>query len=285
MPRPARRPGRRDAIRLAVVSDVHGNLPALEAAFDRARGLGVDTIVHAGDLINGPASRECLELCEAEGIAGVGGNHEGYVLHCDDADAPEAWQTDRFDPARWTRATLSSAQISAVAGWPELLRPHADVAIVHAAPGDRHYRFAGFVGDRSAQDAYAPLSAEIVVCGHTHREHARRTDGKLIINMGSTGAPLLGDPRPRLLLLEKRDGSWSWELLRVPYDPTHVLELARRHGWLALGGVAATMVHEMLTGRPSSRDFIRWWSLCASEDEPVDAYRTYARSRGVEPLL
>ena len=273
--------------RIAVLSDAHGNLPALEAAAAHARGLSVDVLLHAGDMVNGPASAEVLDYLTANGIPGVFGNHEEYVLDCTDADASDTLRSDRFASVRWTRGTLSDAHLAQMASWPVTLQPHPDVTVLHGSTQSLRARLAEETTDDEVLAMYRDIHARAIVSGHTHLPHIRRLNGTVFVNAGSTGRPVDDDGRAAYALLTKGDGAWQAEIMRVPYDTRPVLDAARRlGGWLeGGGGFAAIMLHEMLEGRRWGQPFLRWWNKAAPGLGVDDAYRAFARHVGADPLI
>jgi len=276
--------------RLAVLGDVHGNLPAFEATLADAATLAPDLVAHAGDMVNGPCSAAVMDRVLADGLPGVYGNHEDYVLRCADPDAPSLWRTDRFDPARWTRGTLSPRHLGEIGRWPISRRidvgTAGNVALVHGTTADLRGYFGPRTTDDEARAMYADIAAPVIVCGHTHVPHIRRMDGMLIVNVGATGVPADGDPRAAYALVESREGAWHAKIRRVAYDTRAILDAARRSGWLEHGGgIAATMLHDMLTGGGWMTPFVHWWEETCPEARSADAYRCYARLRGIAPLI
>ena len=273
--------------RIAVFSDMHGNFPALEAALDHARSLSADIIVHAGDMVNGPASAEVLDFLAAHDLPGVFGNHEEYVLQCTDPAAPDTLRSDQYAPVRWTRTTLTEAHLAEIASWPVTMNPHPDVTILHGSTESLRARLAVETTDDELLRMYRSIRTPVIVSGHTHMPHLRRLNGTAFVNAGSTGRPVDGDRRGAYALLTHRNGTWETEIVRVPYDTQPLLDAARKPGgWLECGGgLAAIMLHEMLDGHRWGKPFLQWWPVEAPSLNVHDAYRSYARMTGVMPLI
>jgi len=215
---------------------VHGNLPALEAALEHAATFAPGLVAHAGDMINGPASAEVMDRLMDDGCLGVYGNHEDYMLRCNDPDAPARWSTERFASGQWTKAALSSVHLSEIASWPVVRRVHPEVTIVHGSTASLGARFADEVSDDDVRSMYSDIPTPVIVCGHTHLPHTRTLDGKTIVNVGSTGVPHDGSCDAKYVMLVKDEaGGWRHEQHRAPYDPDIVLRMARESGWLADG--------------------------------------------------
>ena len=90
-------------MRIAILADIHGNLPAFEAALDHASRQRVDRTIVAGDIVNGsPDSAACWRLARSLGYPIVRGNHERYVARYGTAAGDPAWLSEQFAPVRWT---------------------------------------------------------------------------------------------------------------------------------------------------------------------------------------
>lgn len=221
-------------MRLAVISDIHGNLPALEAALADIATRGVDATYHLGDLVGyGPWPNEVIERIRDEGIAGVAGNYDTTVAHnhpscgCQHHDARHrALSAESY---RWTAARTSAASRRFLASLPFRLdiRPfggHAGgptLILVHGAATlntvywreDRTDRFCTkMVGLLRARDGDA------VFFGHTHKPWTRSFNGRTLVNTGSVGRPKDGDPRGSYALVEVGTGGIEVIFPRVPYD-------------------------------------------------------------------
>lgn len=230
-------------MRVALISDIHGNLPALEAvAADIARR-GADRVVVLGDNVSGPLlPLETARYLMSSGWPALAGNHERQVLEPGpDGRAP----SDRFAFERLGEEELA---------WMRSLPPTArfdDVFLCHGTPrSDIEYFLETVEGDgirlASAAEIEARAngeSAALVACGHTHHPRAvRRAGGQLIVNPGSVGLPAFSTDRPaphavqngspdaRYAIAERSAGFWSAQLIAVPYDFAPMAALAERGG-------------------------------------------------------
>lgn len=214
---------------LAVLYDVHGNLPALEAVIADARGRGADRFLLGGDYAAfGAWPVEAVAVCEAlgEDATWIRGNWERW-LGGDDADLPDsdvpqgARETalDLLDPAAVAR--LAALPGSAVVD---------GTLYCHASPGSDMRSFAPEASEDDGELVPAEGPARIVF-GHTHVQFRREVerDGELLtlVNPGSVGLPLDGDPRAAYALV---DDSGGLELLRVEYDRAASATALRRLG-------------------------------------------------------
>ncbi len=206
VPRPGGRSrcGSLRGMRVAIVSDVHGNLVAFEAVLADLERVRPDLTVHGGDLaFNGPRPAECVDRVRELGWPGVIGNTD-QALDGHPAQPRAAWAHDRIGPERntWLQAL------------PMEWRDGDRLALVHAVPGDLWRAVFPDAGDAELHAVYGPLGAGIAVYCHIHRPFVRRIGDLTVANSGSVGMPFDGDPRASYLLVE--DG--QPEVQRVPYD-------------------------------------------------------------------
>ncbi|GAB2879236.1 metallophosphoesterase family protein [Pseudoduganella ginsengisoli] len=232
-------------MRIAALSDIHGNLWALEAVLADIARRGADLIVNLGDIVSGPLlPGETADRLMALALPTVAGNHERQVL----TQAPE-----RMGPSDlYAHQQLTQKQRAWLAGLPGTLRLNDDVQMVHGTPrSDVTYWLESVTAPQGMRPATyeevaeraAGAAAPLVLCGHTHVPRAvQLDDGRLIVNPGSVGLQAYDDDRPyphqvengtphaRYALLEKQAHGWQVELLAVPYDWREAAELAARNG-------------------------------------------------------
>ncbi len=207
---------------IAVISDIHGNLWALQAVLQDLDRLDLLQVIVAGDFaLGGPRPAECVELIRRRGYPAIRGNTDEWLTDASDRIT---------DAVSWTSAQLSDADRRYLAGLPFLWRmPHqaGDLVVVHATPWS--------IGDVVPPDApeslvgrvFAEAQAAVVVYGHIHIAYVREFGGKLLVNPGSVGLPFDGDQRASYACLTADGGAWRATLRRVPYDVATVLQAAR----------------------------------------------------------
>jgi putative phosphoesterase len=213
-------------MRVAVVTDVHGNLPALEAALSAAEALGVDALYCGGDLVGyGPRPNEVCALIEDRGIPMIYGNYD-YAIGRDLEDCGCAYPTahERALGQRsvdWTLANTDARSKAFMRGLPFDLRVDLDgrrVRLVHGSPRKvNEYLFE----DKPAslyERLAAQAEADVLVFGHTHKPWIHESGGVLFVNCGSLGKPKDGDPRGAFAVLELADRRVEASIERVPYD-------------------------------------------------------------------
>ncbi len=191
-------------MKLAIVSDVHGNLVALEAVLADLDRLRPDLVVHGGDLaFNGPRPAECVDRIRELGWPGVIGNMD-RALESHSQHPRVGWAAERIGAER-------SAWLQAL---PMEWRDEDRVALVHAVPGDLWRAVQPDTEDAELLATYGPLGARVAVYCHIHRPYVRAIGELTVANTGSVGLPTDGDPRASYLLVE--DG--RPEVRRVAHD-------------------------------------------------------------------
>jgi predicted phosphodiesterase len=209
-------------MRVALVSDIHGNLAALDAVVADLDHRAPDLVLHGGDLaLMGPRPAEVVDRVRELGWAGVVGNTdellwrpEEHARQLERAPGLAALLDLIFDGyAPDTRERLGDARVTWLRGLPAEQRTEA-LTVVHAQPGDLWRAPMPDAGDRELSRTYAALGAARVGYGHIHRPFVRALDGLTVANAGSVGLPWDGDPRAAYLLLD--DG--VAETVRVEYD-------------------------------------------------------------------
>lgn len=229
-------------MRYALVSDVHANLPALEAVLAHVDAhAAADAVLHLGDLVGyAPWPNETVALVRARGIAGVAGNYDSTVAtgykHCG----------CRYEDARqehlahlsyeWTRAAVSEETRRFLAALPFRmdLRPAGGhlpgpaLILVHGTPTLNTLYWTEDRGDDFCAKMAAAAGArpgDVICFGHTHKPWHREVGGVHFVNTGSVGRPKDGDPRAGYVVVEMAPGAPpSVELVRVAYDVERAAE-------------------------------------------------------------
>lgn len=215
--------------RIAVITDAHANLPALEAALAAIDTLGCDEVVHTGDAIGiGPFPAETLDrLLTMPCIHFAMGNHDAWFALGFPPNVSE-WMSDgeRLHH-EWVHAQLSTDHRSAVARWPwSVAHDTEDARLVftHYGQPDGFGGFAPIVREPSGSDldaVFRSANADLVFYGH-HHQRSDLTGNARYVNPGSLGCHV--EPVARFAVLDvDRDGAVSVAFHQEPYDPTPVL--------------------------------------------------------------
>jgi putative phosphoesterase len=211
-------------VKIAIVSDVHGNLDALEAVLEDLAAVQPDLVIHGGDLaFNGPQPVECIDRIRELGWPGVLGNTD-QALWAIPETLPENTIRTFEAIAAVTTSWLGPERVAWLKTLPLVWRDQDRVALVHAVPGDTWKVVDAGADDEELRQVYGPLQASLAVYCHIHRPYIRRLDGFTVANSGSVGMPFDGDPRAAYLVVE--DGTPV--IRRVAYDvERHVAHLER----------------------------------------------------------
>jgi putative phosphoesterase len=234
-------------MKIAALSDIHGNLAALEAVLEDIHERGADLIVNLGDILSGPL--QCAETADRLmplRLPTISGNHERQLLTL---EFDQMRVSDRF-----AASVLRPDHRAWIAALPETLRLD-DVLMVHGSPrsdlecfletvtesGMRHASLA------EVEERAGRTNAALILCGHTHVPGAvRLSGGRLVVNPGSVGLQAFeddypfpykveaGSPHARYAMLESSGGRWSAKLLAVSYDwdgAALLAETRERNDW------------------------------------------------------
>ncbi len=229
-------------MKIAAISDIHGNLGALDAVLADIDRRGVDTIVNLGDILSGPLlPRETADRLMALELPTIRGNHERQLL------AQEREGMALSD--RYAADCITALQREWLAALPTTRWATEDVFLCHATPDSD---VACFLEDiRQGELIGAPLArieeragacaAALILCGHTHIPRiSHLANGRLIVNPGSVGIqayaghhPIphiveVGSPHARYAIVERVASGWVTELIAVPYDWEAAARIAER---------------------------------------------------------
>jgi diadenosine tetraphosphatase ApaH/serine/threonine PP2A family protein phosphatase len=229
-------------MRVAVVSDIHANLHALDAVLAELDRDPPDQIWSLGDVVGyGPRPNECCRFVRDRAAVGLVGNHDLVVLG--DVDVAE-FNPDAGRAAAWTREEIDDASEAYLRG----LAPAgtADgVELYHASPRDPVWEYV--LDDRAVEAAFALTRSPFVLIGHSHVPIVARLDDRgvdaahapggteieaaserLLLNPGSVGQPRDGDPRAAYLLLDLGAGRASFRRVAYPVERTQAEIRERR---------------------------------------------------------
>jgi hypothetical protein len=253
-------------MRIAILADIHGNLPAFEAALDHVARQHVDRLIIAGDVVVGsPDTAACWRLAQTLGCPIVSGNHERSVAHFGRPDAPAEWVTERFAPVRWAVEQLTQAERAAIDALPPALRMPdlPDLLVVHASLRSDRDSIMPYTPDEQLAEMFPILQERWIVRAHNHVGQVRLWDERTIITAGAVGLPLDGSPTAQYLRLEQRAGGWRIFHQAVPYDLDAALRRFRETGYLdAAGPMARLYMREVATAShqivPFLRAYARW---------------------------
>ena len=215
--------------RLAVLSDVHGNVTALEAVRKALKKEKPDAVIVAGDLVmNGPepsAAIDALRAMESDGATIVQGNTDVAVADFDYA-AAFPWFTDGVPDAHraaaeWAHDELGDERLGwlrRLASERRLMLDDTMVLACHASPGSQTQGFDSQLDPSVVLELISRTDARVICCGHTHLPDVRDLGWKLIVNDGSAGWIFDGDPTASWALIEIDGATVNAEIRRTEFD-------------------------------------------------------------------
>jgi putative phosphoesterase len=217
-------------MRIAIVSDIHGNRAAFEAVLADLRVSSPDLILHGGDLADsGSSPVEIVDQIRDLGWPGVMGNTDEMLARPESLTefaTRNPKMRSLFDAieemAAATRAALGEDRLAWLGQLPRV-QIHSPLALVHGTPESPWRAPSPEAGDAELESVYGPMGMPVAVYGHIHHSYFRRLSGITVANSGSVSLSYDGDRRASYLLL---DGA-SPEIRRVEYDvETEVKALA-----------------------------------------------------------
>jgi len=203
-------------MKIAFISDIHANFPALEAVLENLSQRGVRKIYCAGDIVGYNAfPNETVTRLDEEDVAAVRGNHDEAVLK----DTPSNFNIPAKRAVDWTRRNLSEDSTKYLEGLDYEMRRQVggnEIYITHGSPKDNlnEYVHEEEVTDRRIS-RWFETGPDVIVLGHTHQQFTQYVGETLVVNPGSVGQPRDRDPRAAFAVFDTETG--EVDLCRVEY--------------------------------------------------------------------
>lgn len=242
-------------MKVLFLSDIHANFPALWRALEAARRRGAERVVCAGDLVGfGPHPVEVLRLLEERKVQCIRGNVERKLLPLL-GESPQRLRKllleKAMGPLAWTALQLGERERRFLEGLPERLEMEVEgvrVLVVHGSPRkDTDYLYPSLTA-AALRARLGSLRPGLLVSGHSHIPFARRVDGVLVVNCGSAGKPVDGDPRGAFAVADLLEGRARAKIVRFAFPVERVVRDLRERRAGARG------VEAFAEGRKGSDD-------------------------------
>ena len=219
-------------MKIIVLGDIHGNLPALEVVLREARAEGYDLLCHTGDLVGyAPYPEETVSLVRSAKIPGVRGDIDHRIAG--EAEGPGVGGDPVSRPFEekafaWTLLHTEKLTRSFLGNLPFERRIETGgrrAVLLHATPIDLDRCLWESMDEDYFREMGEVAEADIIIFGHTHRPYHRKVDGRHFVNVGSVGYPRDGNPRTGYAVI-KTDGDVEVRYHRFPYDTDRLLRAA-----------------------------------------------------------
>jgi predicted phosphodiesterase len=269
----------------AVIADLHGNLPALDAVLVDLERVQPDRIVVAGDFVNrGPQSRAVLERIAPYGFPAISGNHDTWLCAlARGAGRPDGWETSWWTPVRLATAELTPEWVAWLEALPPTLRLElpgaAPVRIVHGSPRHSREGMGRMRTDAQVAEALAGVEERTVIGAHIHYPYERSVGSVHVVVVGAVGCPFNGDIAAQYGLFTWDGDGWRFAQRRVEYDHEPVYAAWRDNGYLDDGSMASRLM--LLEHQTARTHFVPFWEWCMARglDMTSDAYEVFAAER------
>lgn len=233
-------------MRVAVVSDIHGNYLALQAVLEHLKTQKVDELVIAGDTVNAlPDSKACWDRVLSLGCVVLRGNHERYLYDYGTPQADPSWATERFRGLLWTLKQFGQADLDKMRSLP-MTYPLPGLLICHASPHNDQENVSAQTPRASLERMLRGTDEPLLVRGHNHVWLEHRFSGRVLLSIGSAGLPLNGNRAAQYLILDQAVNGWRWEKQFVPYDTAAALARFKHTGYSEKGGALVPLFYQEL---------------------------------------
>jgi predicted phosphodiesterase len=272
----------------AVIADLHGNLPALDAVLADLEQVQPDRIVVAGDFVNrGPQSRAVLERIAPSGFPAISGNHDTWLCSlAHDVGRPDGWETSWWTPVRLATAELTPEWVAWLEALPATLRLElpgtTPVRIVHGSPRHSREGMGRMRTDAQVAESLAGVEERTVIGAHIHYPYERSVADTHVVVVGAVGCPFNGDIAAQYGLFTWEGGAWRFTHRRVEYDHEPIYAAWRDNGYLTDGSLASELM--LLEYRTARTQYVPFWEWCMERgldvaDATRDHFETFTAQR------
>lgn len=222
-------------MKVALLGDIHANLPALDTVLEHARQHGVVTVWNVGDFVGyGAFPDEVVQRIRVENIVSIAGNYDLKVLRF--PKKKERWRKrkrpEKFQAFKWAYENLSKNSRQYLRSLPKEVTLEAAgkrITLTHGSPASNEETLYPDTPQERLQELARMAGVDIVICGHSHQPFARQVGGVWFINTGTVGRPDDGDPRACYAILHLEAGLVDVQHFRLEYDLSRTVAAIREH--------------------------------------------------------
>jgi putative phosphoesterase len=218
-------------VKVALIGDMHGNLPALEAVLNHLGQRHVEAIWNIGDFVGyGPFPNEVVRLLRKHDALSIAGNYDTDVLAGPDKHQPKT--PEKALAKRWAAEHLSKSSRRYLASLPQERRLSVAgkrVLLTHGSPESPDEHLEPGTPEARLRELAAMSRADVIICGHSHMPFVRQVGKTWFINTGSVGRPDDGDPRACYAILDITPRKVQVRHYRLDYDIQGTIDAMRKH--------------------------------------------------------
>lgn len=205
-------------MKIAIFSDVHGNLEALKTVLNDIKSKNVDRVVCLGDLVGyGPFPNEVIDIVRNENILNIIGNYDTAVVN-NDIKYIQDNPLNREFALSWSVKEVSDANKKYLKRLPQDIIIVENGKVIKFVHGSTRAVNEYLLEDtKEAKEVMSELKEDVLVCGHTHLPYIKEYENKILINDGSVGKPKIGIPNITYIILNIEDEVKA-EIVEIPYN-------------------------------------------------------------------
>jgi putative phosphoesterase len=258
-------------MRLAILADIHGNIPALEAALKEIEKDVVDGFIVAGDMVAGPNPVEVINHLRELNASMIRGNNESYILRFASGEAPDWWRTaHQWSFMHWNYRRMDDDTLDFIKALPEqrtISFPGIDpIRIVHGSPRNISELIYPEKDMKPLETALEAVSESVLIFGHTHEPWQMRRNGRLALNPGAVCGTFMGKTGGSYAILSWENNRWEAELMELHYDISLTRKAFENTGLLKEGGAfAERWLYDLETGINTLPRFVEFAYKQAAE--------------------
>lgn len=223
-------------MKVALIGDVHANLPALEAVLAHAHRRGVEAIWNVGDFVGyGAFPDQVVRRLRQENALSIAGNYDLKALKFKKKEKKwrKSKRPEKFLAFQWARDNLSKKSRKYLRSLPQEIQLQVEgwrILLTHGSPASNEEHLTPATPEARLRDLAQMANADAIICGHSHQPFVRQVDGVWFVNTGSVGRPDDGDPRACYAILQIGPKCFQVRHYRVAYDVERAIVAIREHG-------------------------------------------------------